>query len=60
VASIHQQVYTIFLYSGSIVRGWADFTTKAPFSGILIDLRGITGRPSVLADTIPVIPLAVQ
>ncbi len=48
--------YTIFLYSGATVRGWADFTTKAPFSGILIDLRGISGRPSVLADTIPVIP----
>ncbi|HEY6505704.1 MAG TPA: DUF5123 domain-containing protein [Chitinophagaceae bacterium] len=47
--------YTIFLYSGTSVRGWADFTTKAPYVGSIIDLRGITGRPSVLADTIPVI-----
>lgn len=45
--------YIIFLYSGTSVRGWADFTTKAPLAGNLIDLRGITGRPSVLADTIP-------
>lgn len=48
--------YIIFLYSGTSVRGWADFTTKAPLAGNLIDLRGITGRPSVLADTIPIIP----
>lgn len=47
--------YIIFLYSGTTVRGWADFTTKAPFSGNLIDLRSITGRPSVLQDTIPII-----
>ncbi|HEX5651567.1 MAG TPA: DUF5123 domain-containing protein [Chitinophagaceae bacterium] len=47
--------YIIFLYSGTSVRGWADFTTKAPFSGNLIDLRNITGRPSVLADTIPIV-----
>ncbi|MEO7313163.1 MAG: DUF5123 domain-containing protein [Chitinophagaceae bacterium] len=48
--------YIIFLYSGTTVRGWVNFSTKAPFAGNLIDLRGITGRPSVLADTIPVIP----
>ncbi|MBC7948799.1 MAG: DUF5123 domain-containing protein [Chitinophagaceae bacterium] len=47
--------YIIYLYSGTSVRGWADFTTKAPFVGNLIDLRGISGRPSVLADTIPII-----
>lgn len=47
--------YIIFLYSGTTVRGWADFTTKAAFSGNLIDLRGISGRPSVLQDTIPII-----
>ena len=47
--------FTIFLYSGTTVRGWADFTTKAPIVGNLIDLRGISGRPSVLADTIPII-----
>jgi hypothetical protein len=48
--------YIIFLYSGTSVRGWADFTTKAPYAGIVIDLRGISGRPSVLSDTIPIIP----
>jgi hypothetical protein len=48
--------YIIFLYSGTSVRGWADFSTKAPLAGNLIDLRGITGRPSVLSDTIPLIP----
>lgn len=48
--------YTIFLYSGTDVRGTVDFTTKPPYSGTVIDLTDITGRPSVLADTIPVIP----
>ncbi|MEO8172918.1 MAG: hypothetical protein ABI581_07540, partial [Sediminibacterium sp.] len=48
--------YTIFLYSGTDERGFVDFTTKAPFAGTVIDLSGITGRPSVLADTIPIIP----
>jgi len=48
--------YIIFLYSGTSVRGWADFATAIPLSGNLIDLRGITGRPSVLTDTIPIIP----
>ncbi|TMI65063.1 MAG: DUF5123 domain-containing protein [Bacteroidetes bacterium] len=48
--------YIIFLYSGTSVRGWADFTTAVPLSGNLVDLRGITGRPSVLTDTLPVIP----
>jgi len=48
-------LYTINLYSGSDLRGYVDFTTKAPFTGSVIDLTGITGRPSVLADTIPTI-----
>ncbi|MBC7888481.1 MAG: DUF5123 domain-containing protein [Ferruginibacter sp.] len=47
--------YTIFLNSGTNIRGYVDFNTKAPFSGTVIDLTGITGRPSVLADTLPVI-----
>ena len=45
--------YTIYLYSGTDERGYADFTTKAPFNGSVIDLTGITGKPSILADTIP-------
>jgi hypothetical protein len=47
--------YTIFLYSGSDVRGYVDFTTTAPFAGVVIDLTAITGRPSVLTDTLPTI-----
>jgi hypothetical protein len=47
--------YIIFLYSDATVRGWTDFITKSPFAGNLVDLRGISGRPSVLADTIPII-----
>jgi hypothetical protein len=46
--------YIIVLYSGTDARGYADFTTNAALTGI--DLRGFTGRPSVLADTIPIIP----
>ena len=45
--------YIIFLYSGTTIRGWANFTTKAPLVGALIDLRGITGNPLILKDTIP-------
>jgi hypothetical protein len=48
--------YTIFLYSGKDERGYVDFTTKAPFSGTVIDLSAISGRPGVLADTLPAIP----
>jgi hypothetical protein len=49
-------LYTIQLFSGTDLRGYVDFTTKAPFAGTVIDLTGITGRPSVLSDTIPIIP----
>lgn len=48
--------YIIFLYSGTTVRGWVNFNTKAPYTGTVINLTGITGRPSVLSDTIPLIP----
>jgi hypothetical protein len=48
--------YVVYLYSGTTIRGWDNFTTKAPLSGSIIDLRGITGRPSVIIDTLPVIP----
>ena len=47
--------YIIFLYSNTTVRGWVNFSTKVPYAGVLVDLRSITGRPSVLADTIPLI-----
>lgn len=48
--------YIVYLYSGNKVRGWENFTTKSPIAGALVDLRGITGRPSVLTDTLPVVP----
>ncbi len=48
--------YTIYLYSGADERGYVNFTTKSPGSGSIIDLTGITGRPSVLADTLPLVP----
>ncbi|MFT3845994.1 MAG: DUF5123 domain-containing protein [Lacibacter sp.] len=48
--------YIIYLYSGTTVRGWADFITAASLTGSIIDLREITGVPSVLIDTIPDVP----
>ena len=48
--------YIVGLFSGTTLRGYENFTTIAPYSGSVVDLRGIEGRPSVLADTIPVIP----
>ncbi|BAV07456.1 protein of unknown function [Filimonas lacunae] len=45
--------YIIVLYSGSDARGSANFSSKAPFAGTIIDLSGITGKPSVLLDTLP-------
>lgn len=48
--------YTIYLYSDKDERGYVAFSTKVPFSGTVIDLTAITGRPGVLLDTLPVIP----
>ncbi len=48
--------FIIFLYSGSTVRGWANFTTKTTLTGNIVDLRNISGRPAVLTDTLPIIP----
>jgi Domain of unknown function (DUF5123)/Domain of unknown function (DUF4957) len=45
--------YIIFLYSGTTVRGWANFTTKATLTGNIVDLREITGNVNILRDTIP-------
>jgi hypothetical protein len=47
--------YYIELYSGSTLRGYDYYMTKAPFSGILVDLREIEGRPNVLIDTLPTV-----
>ncbi len=48
--------YIAYLYSDATMRGWENYTTKAPLSGNIVDLRSITGRPNVLADTLPLIP----
>lgn len=48
--------YIIYLYSGTTVRGWADFATTAALTGTIIDLREITGVPSILSDTVPDVP----
>lgn len=48
--------YIIYLYSGTVVRGWADFTTTEQLSGDIIDLTNILDRPRVLLDTLPTIP----
>ncbi len=52
--------YIVQLYSGTKLRGWNNYTTLAPLSGVIIDLRGIdlTKRPTILSDTIPLIPNA--
>ena len=49
--------YTAEIFAGTKTKGLVSFKTKPTITGTsIIDLRGITGRPSVLADTIPVIP----
>lgn len=49
--------YTAEIFAGTTSKGFLSFKTKTTITGTsVIDLRGITGRPSVLADTIPVVP----
>ena len=49
--------YSAEIFAGTKSKGLLSFTTKPTISGTnIIDLRGITGRPSVLADTLPIIP----
>jgi hypothetical protein len=47
--------YIVMIYSGTTLRGYDTYTTKAPLTGIVVDLRTITDRPSVLADTLPLV-----
>jgi hypothetical protein len=47
--------YIIYLYSGTSLRGWENFSTAAQLSGTIIDLTQITNRPRVLLDTLPLI-----
>lgn len=51
--------YIIYLYSGTTVRGWVNVTTDEALSGEIVDLSGITDRPSVLIDTIESVPSGV-
>ncbi|MES1217838.1 MAG: DUF5123 domain-containing protein [Bacteroidota bacterium] len=49
--------YTAEIFAGTKTKGLLSFKTKATITGTnIIDLRAIVGRPSVLADTLPVIP----
>ena len=47
--------YIVYLYSGTNIRGWENYATKAALAGNLIDLRNIADRQSVLSDTLPLI-----
>ncbi|RNI21961.1 DUF5123 domain-containing protein [Rufibacter latericius] len=44
--------YNAEIFAGTKSYGITTFQTKQPLSGNIIDLRGITGRPAVLQDTI--------
>jgi hypothetical protein len=48
--------YTAEIFAGTRSKGLVTFRTKVPMSGNIIDLRGISGRPTVLVDTLPIIP----
>lgn len=48
--------YSAELYEGSKSRGYLVFKTNLPLAGNIVDLRGIEGRPSVMADTLPTVP----
>ncbi|MBX0332635.1 DUF5123 domain-containing protein [Pontibacter sp. HSC-14F20] len=49
--------YTAEIFRNNSSKGTRNFTTKAAsFAGEVIDLTGITNRPSVLQDTLPQIP----
>lgn len=47
--------YSAEIFDAAKSRGYLVFKTTAPLSGNIVDLREITGRPSVLADTLPLI-----
>jgi hypothetical protein len=48
--------YYMELYSNTTLRGYDIYNTKAPFSGVIVDLRDIENRPNILVDTLPVVP----
>jgi hypothetical protein len=49
--------HTVEIFKGDISKGSATFTTKNAFTGSnIVDLRGITGKRKILADTLGDIP----
>jgi hypothetical protein len=49
--------YTAEVFKGDVTKGAVTFTTKNAFAGAnIVDLRGITGKPKILADTLADIP----
>ncbi len=49
--------YSAEIFAGTKSKGLLSFKTKATITGnSIIDLRGIENRPSVLADTLPIVP----
>jgi hypothetical protein len=49
--------YTAEIFLGDVTKGSVTFTTKQSYAGSnIIDLRGITGKPKILVDTLPDIP----
>ena len=50
--------YTAEIFAGTLSKGTQSFTTVAPLSGNVVDLRGISviQKPNILIDTLPDIP----
>lgn len=47
------KLYTAEIFAGTLSKGITTFTTKPALGTNIIDLRGITGVPSILTDTLP-------
>lgn len=45
--------YTAEIYAGTLFKGIVTFTTRPALGSNVIDLRGISGVPSILTDTLP-------
>jgi hypothetical protein len=49
--------YVAEVFFGEVTKGSTLFKTKASYAAFnIVDLRGITGKPKILADTLPDIP----
>jgi len=48
--------YSVEIFNGNKSRGYLEFKTTAPLTGNIIDLRDFTGRPTLLKDTLAVVP----